>query len=445
MTRRLLLLLALGAMSACHRGGATKADPQATASAVPKIEAAKALALASSQGGSRINNLIIQAQGQAKLNPGKIDPWIILGRLWVRKARETTDPGFYLNANACADVALEIVPDDRLALGLRGLVLLNDHKFEEARALSQKIADRSPDDPTVYANLSDALLELGRFDEAASAVQRMVDLKPNLPSYSRAAYVRWLQGDAHGAKKIVRLAIGAGGDSRDPEPQAWVLVQAATIFWHEGDYAGAAQGLEMVSTLVPDYPPAMVLEGRLALAKNDPKRAVELFEKAHKASPLVETAWLLGDARTLAGDVKGADDAYAIVEKDGRLTDGRTLALFFATKNKNAKEALSLAEAERKVRGDLYTDDALAWALYRNARFADAKVAIDRTLFHGTKDARLLYHSGAIRAALGDVEGGNGQIAEALRLNPKFDVTGEAEAAKILGYMPKKPELPAKP
>lgn len=35
-------------------------------------------------------------------------------------------------------------------------------------------------------------------------------------------------------------------------------------------------------------------------------------------------------------------------------------------------EALDLARKELEVRGDIYTHDVLAWALYKNGRAADA-------------------------------------------------------------------------
>ncbi len=92
---------------------------------------------------------------------------------------------------------------------------------------------------------------------------------------------------------------------------------------------------------------------------------------------------------------------------------------------------MSLAEAEKKVRDDIYTEDALAWALYRKGDFAQARIASDKAMALGTKDARLLYHAGAIRIAAGDKPAGERLVREALRLNPSFDRTGAAEAAKL--------------
>lgn len=422
------------------QAAALSGSSSALASGAPgergSVGSARLLALAKPGGSSPVDKEIEQLEQRIEQAPAKADLWILLGRAWVRKARESADPGFYLNASACADVVLDMQPGDKLALNLRALVLINDHKFADARDLAEQLLGKDPDDVMALGTLSDALLEMGRFQEATVAAQKMMDLKPNLPSYSRASYLRWLQGHTEGAKAAIRQAIDAR-DSKDPEPGAWTLVQAAVIFWHMGDYSGADKGFDMALQSVRDYPPALVGKGRVALAQGNAARAVELLEGAYKRSPLVETAWLLGDAKQAAGDGAGAADAYALVVKHGRLSDGRTLALFYATKDRDHDEALKLAKAERAIRDDIYTQDTLAWALYRAGKIGEARAAIDTATSLGTKDARLLYHAGAIRIAGGDRAEGEKLVREALRLNPKFDLTGAVEAQKLLEVAPK--------
>jgi tetratricopeptide (TPR) repeat protein len=391
------------------------------------------LALSRPSGTTAADQRVFAMELAVEKVPPHVDGWILLGRAWVQKARASNDPGFYLNADAAARVALALAPDYSPALILQSLVLLNSHKFEAARAIAQKVVDDHPHDPMAYGSLSDALLELGRYPDAEKAAETMVDIKPSLPAYSRVSYFAWLEGDVQHALQVARLAIDAADDPRDPEPRAWELTQTAMIFWHEGDYPGADAGFDLALKAVSDYPPALVGKARCALARGDGKRAVDLLERAYAQSPLPETAWLLGDARTMAGDDAGAASAYALVEKDGRISDARTLSLFDSTKSKNPDQALALAEAERKGRGDLYTDDAYAWALHRNGRNDEAKVAITRALSLGTKDARLLFHAGAIRIETGEAAAGRKLVADALRLNPKFDVTGAAEAQALLG------------
>ena len=429
----------LAACSAPTAGAGTEAAAAtATAAAkAPERDAAHTLALTPATGGDPADREIDLLQRRADKVPGKADVWVQLGRAWVKKARQSSDPGYYLSAGACADIALEIDPDHKLALELQALVLLNSHRFREAVAKADEALAKDPEDLIALGAKSDALLELGRYPEATAATERMMDLKPSLPSYSRAAHLRYLAGDVATAKQIVRKAIDAR-DHRDPEPGAWVIVQAALMFLQEGDLDGADAGFELALKTFADYPPALVGRGRVALAKGDAKRAVELFERAYKDAVLVETAWLLGDARAAAGDTAGAEQAYAMVVKDGRRTDGRTLAAFYATKNRDIDEAVRLAEAEREVRDDVYTEDTIAWALYRKGSLDDARKASDRALSLGTKESKLLYHAGAIRIAQGEIAAGAALVREALRLWPQFDVTSAPEAEKLLASLPEK-------
>jgi tetratricopeptide (TPR) repeat protein len=425
------------ATPACKRDQAVPIPASASAppvaSAANAIATARILALSKSDGTAAVDTQIAAARAFAEKYPDVVDHWIALGRLWVRKARDAGDPGMYLYAKACADVALDVDPGNLAAKNLIALVQLNDHRFYDALDTADRILAEYPDDLMALGSRSDALLELGRFEEATTAAQKMVNLKPNLPSYSRAAYLRWLTGDTKGAEQIAWKAIDAGRDPRDAEPYAWAIVQAAMMFWHDGDHKGANAGFEKALDAFKDYPPALVGKGRyLLLVQKDAKGAVAALERAYRQSPLVETAWLLGDAREAAGDAAGAAEAWALVVKHGRLGDARTLAQFYATKNRDVREALELTEAELKVRGGPYTDDARAWALYRAGKLVDARAASDRALRHGTKDAALLYHAGAIRIAAGDVEAGQKLVQEALARNPAFDATGAVEAAKLV-------------
>jgi len=445
LTRRALVALALVsalAATACREGGSSTASAAPTpssAATVSSSEGPKAgaksnrqLALARSPGESAIDKEILALQQALEKGNETPDRWIVLGRAWVRKAREAADPGFYLNAKACADIALDAAPGDRAAQNLVGLVLLNNHKFAEARDLADELLAKNGDDLIALGSLSDAELELGHVAEAVRAADRMMNIKPNNPSYSRVSFLKWVQGDVPGALEAIRLAIDSAHGAKDKEPEAWALVQAAMIWWHKGDYSGADKGFEAALKVFTDYPPALVGRGRVAMAQGDAKRAADLLARAYAASPLVETAWLLGDAREAAGDASGAAAAYADVVKNGRQSDHKTLAAFYADKNRDTDEAVRLIEGEAKTRGGPYVDDVRGWALYRAGKLADARAASDRAMAAGTKDAALYYHAGAIRIAAGDKAGGEKLVKDALALNPKFDWTGSAEAAKLV-------------
>ena len=392
----------------------------------------RALALQKPSGSSTVDKEIEILVRRIEKTPEPIEPWILLGRAWVRKARYEADPGYYLNAGAVADLVLGREPKNRAARNLRAAVLLESHAFVEAKDLADQILADDADDLLALGTKADAALELGDFDEAVASAQRLMDLKPSLPAYGRAGLLRWLQGDPAAAKKNYRAAMDAS-DPRDPEPLAWVLVEAAKVFWYEGDVDGADKGFDRALSAVAEYPPALVGKARVALAKGDAKRAAELAARAFAKSPLCETAWLLGDTRKAAGDEKGAEEAYKRVAAIGHATDKRTLAAFLAAKNKDADEALTLLREEMKVRKGIHTTDVLAWALYRKGDFAAARKESDAARAHGTREPVLLFHAGAIRIAQGEKKEGEKLVREALAMNPHFEPNAVAEAHKLLG------------
>jgi tetratricopeptide (TPR) repeat protein len=443
--------LGLWLLLACRGTPTTPpAQPQAIAAAATRPSAAvpepdpgppgaeaRALCLAEPDGATPVDAALRELQAGARQLGRRSDGWVLVGREWVRKARIATDPGFYLNVGACAAVALELEPAFVPAQELQGLVLMNDHAFAQARELASAILARDPENLVALGLLSDALLELGRYDEAARAAQRQMSARPGMAAHARGSYLRWLRGDTRGAKLFIKDAL-MGRDARDPEPAAWTFVEAAAIYWHQADYDGADAIYAEALRWLPDYPAALVGRARVALAKRQPHAAIPLLERAERVRPLAETAWLLGDARELAGDADGARQAYERAVVQGRRGDRLLLALFFATKNRDIDEALRLIEAERAGRGGIYVDDTYAWVLYRAARHAEARRASERALRLGTRDARLLYHAGAIRLASGETASGRALVREALSLNPGFDATGAVEARALLAREPER-------
>jgi tetratricopeptide (TPR) repeat protein len=432
MPRRLIVTtcLLLAACSACETTK-DKAKESPIAESGVKVEGLRKLALVNPEGTGPIDQKILKLEGMVTHDPAKVDNWILLGRAWVQKARQAADPGFYANANACADIALDLKPRYALANDLKGMVHMNSHSFREARDLMRTVLADDPDDLTALGTLSDAYLELGDYEMAAKYAQHMMDLKPFLPSYVRASYIRWLNGDPEGAKEIVKHALEGGFDTRDPEPSAWATVEAAKIFFYQGDYSGAEFGIDRALSAFADYPFALVWKARADLALGKLEEASANAKKAYEASPLAETAWIWGDAEHAMGHDDKAKEAYDKIVKIGRQGDKKTLAAFLATENRDIPDARELIEAELKNRGDIYTHDVYAWVLYRAGKLEEAKAESDKAMRLGTKDPLLLYHAGAIKLAAGDKTGLD-LVKKALALSPKFQMTGAREAEQLL-------------
>ncbi len=443
MRSLVVVCMALAALTGCKKKAERAEQPAAAAEKAPSdidgdAKMRSALAMQTATGDPITDPVISKLQKRLELQPKYVDGWVALGQQWVRKARRSGDEGFYLNANACAELALQHSENHPEAMNLRAIALLNAHRFAEARDQAKAIVKEHPENAMAWGSISDAELELGNYEASVDAAQKMLDIKPNLPSYSRAAYLAWLHGDLEKARAVYTSAWDAGRGHSDKEPAAFVLVDAAMMFWHGGDLAGAEAGFDMALSQLADFPAALVGKARVALARGQFGEAATLLRKAWTARPLVETGWLLVDALEGAKDTAGAKEAQEALIALGQKTDKKTLAAFYAAKNTNVQTALSLIESEAKTRGGIYVDDIRAWSLYRAGRPKEALKHSERAVRLGTPNATLLYHHGAIQIATGQVETGTATVEKALKLNPNFDIQGAREARELLNQTRRK-------
>src|SRR6185369_11460138 len=66
------------------------------------------------------------------------------------------------------------------------------------------------------------------------------------------------------------------------------------------------------------------------------------------------------------------------------------------------ERAVRLAQQELTNRGDVFTHDALAWALAAAGHTVEAQQQMNQALSEGTADARLYLHAGVIAALNND-------------------------------------------
>jgi Flp pilus assembly protein TadD len=98
-------------------------------------------------------------------------------------------------------------------------------------------------------------------------------------------------------------------------------------------------------------------------------------------------------------------------------------------------EALDLARKELEVRHDVYTWDALAWALYKNGKLEEAAKASENAMRMGTRDPLLLFHAGVISERLGRREQARSELKQALEINPHFHLVYANEAQQKLAVL----------
>jgi tetratricopeptide (TPR) repeat protein len=134
----------------------------------------------------------------------------------------------------------------------------------------------------------------------------------------------------------------------------------------------------------------------------------------------------LGDVYQATGQFEKADQQYQLVEHVAHLDRlnqvlyNRDLALFYADHAHHLDQAVHLARKELEVRKDIYSYDALAWALFRQGRYIEARMAISQAVKLGTKDPRLLFHAGMVMSATGQTQEAKQYLMQLLSLNPNF-------------------------
>ena len=405
----ILIIASLIASSACHR-----ASGSAPATATPCE-----IALAAHSGDAKADREIARLQQEIRSNakPYQTNAMIEkLGWSFVEKARESFDPGFYKLAEQCA-LCLESKQGESqsakesanrplstpesirsAALLLRGDALENMHRFSDAEKIARELVE-TRGLAYDFGLLGDALIEQGKTDEATLAYQKMMDMRPGPQAYSRAAHLRWLKGDTVGACALMSMSAQAAGQT---ESAAWAWSKLAIYELQTGEIKRARAACDAALQTLPDYAPALLASGRILLAENKTGEAVAALERAAGFNPLPEYQWALADALRAANR---EDDAAKVEQKlaaTGAANDPRSYSLFLATRGRDPEVALRLAEEELKVRRDIYTLDALAWAQSAKGDAVEAWKTMRSALALGTTDARLYLHAAAISAQAGD-------------------------------------------
>jgi tetratricopeptide (TPR) repeat protein len=299
-------------------------------------------------------------------------------------------------AAACLET---ITPNEPAAWLLHGHVLHQLHRFREAEVLARRLVT-TREFVLDLGLLGDVLLEQGRVAEAAKAYQRMIDLKPFYQSYTRAAHLRWIKGDFRGAVAMMRAAVQSASP-RDKESVAWAYSRLAMYELQRGRLADAHRMADASLQYVPDYAAALLVRGRIQLAQARTGEAVRSLERAARLNPSAEYQWTLADALRLLNRTDEATAIEAQLTQHGAFDDPRTMALYLSTRREGSGTAITLARRELLAREDVFTLDALAWALAANGETLEASALMTRALAEGTEDGRLFLHAAVIAAADG--------------------------------------------
>lgn len=359
--------------------------------------------LAEHVAGMKTDDRIAMYDLMAKTKPDNAHYQVLLAGAFVQKTRETTDYSYLERAAALLD---RVISDDAAnyeALRLRIETQLERHQFSQAAESSRRLIKIDPADPWNWGTLGDALTEMGEYNDAAQAYQKMVTLRPDLASYNRAAHFHFLYNDVPGAVDIMKRAIAAGSSS--PENVAWCLVDLGNMYFKNGQIKEAGESFTDALRTFKGYHPAYAGVGKVLAAQGDLKNAIENYKRAQEITPLPDYASSLFDLYHKTGQEPLAKKQLELLDAIDRVSRGtgetanRGLVFAFADHDLKLDRALELARGELEIRRDIYSYDALAWALYKNHQYAEAREYMEKAMILHTPEPLFRQHAEAIAQA----------------------------------------------
>src|SRR5262249_5921850 len=156
------------------------------------------------------------------------------------------------------------------------------------------------------------------------------------------------------------------------------------------------KSFEQALRVFPNYHPALAGLGR---AESDVKRAIAHYVRAQQITPMPDYAAALYDLYAKSGALDEAKKQHETIETIDAVSKAsgeranRNLVLIFADHDWNLDRALELARGELEFRRDVYSYDALAWALYKNGKLGEARQAIEKALKLGTPEPLFREHA----------------------------------------------------
>jgi tetratricopeptide (TPR) repeat protein len=346
---------------------------------------------------NRTDQRIVRAQQAVERMPNSAESHNQLAAAYMQKARETSDHTLNTLAETSITRALAIDSMNYDSLKLRGKLELTNHRFADALQTTRLAQSIRNDDHEVWGQITDALVELGDYPGAVKAAQRMVDLRPDSSSYARVAYLRSLHGDIEGAIAAMTVAVKAA-DPNDAEGLAWCHVQLGNELMNAGQLQIAEREFDEALRIFPDHPLALRAKANARLATGDVQGAIKISEMEGDSA---DAAQMLGDLYTRLGHHDAAQQQYAKFEKLERANaeferSWRHMINYWLDHDRNLSEALTLAKREYETRKDIFTCDALAWALFKNGQLPEARRMMKEALRTGTKDPRIRQHANVI-------------------------------------------------
>ena len=365
--------------------------------------------------------------------------YVMLGRLYLRQAKETDDFSRFVAAEECFKKSIALGDKKYVAHTFLARALLAQHKFAESATVATKAWKANPKNELAHATMGDAALQMGEYEKARSIFETLLKESKTPALMARLARVKELTGELEQAFELLKEATAKQAEfSADPRDDAWFHWRLAEFKFGQGDLDAAQKYANRALEIVPDDAHSLATLAKIQAIQGETTQAIENYQKSVAlldAPPtrlafgeLLEKENRIDDAEThfVAAETAMAEEAQ---DPNAGPAHARERAIYFLRRDKNLAKALDIASQELKIRKDIFTYDLLAWAQFKNGQFVDAAKTIENALKTDCRDALILFHAGMIHNKLKNDQQSLEFLKRAIEVNPHFDLI-LAEQAK---------------
>lgn len=307
---------------------------------------------------------------------------------------------------------------------------LRFHRLPEAQAA---LASLPPGvgGPDVEALRADLALQQGDDARARRHCEQALRARRDWSVLARLAELAARDGDATGADGLYAQAEDEL-TAKEMRAYAWLELQRGRLALDRGRHPEAGQRYARADRAYSGDWRVAEHQAELLGAEGRFDEAAALYEQVLSRAPRPEIEQALGDLLALMGKSNAArawhDRAlrgYLASVQRGEVHYLHHLAGFYADVRQDGAQALRWAGEDAALRPGVSTLDALAWALYRAGRFAEALDTMRTALHGGVQDAHLCVHAAVVHRAAGQAQEGSRWLARAAELNPHYDAFHE--------------------
>jgi len=343
-----------------------------------------------------------------------------------QRAYLTGSPADFKEAEGAIDRAI-------LAIGpLAALYLFKanlDFKFHRLPRAGRDLAalSRFAGNAQVVALNASLAFQEGEYEEARRGFQRAIGKNPTWDNLARLAYWESKFGDPEVADRLYRQAEEQIAPM-DRRSYAWLALERGVVSLKRGRYDEA---LAHYRRAEKDYSGYWLIDEHVAELLGATRKfdeAVALYERVIARAPRPEFQQALGDLLLLMGNPEGARPwhdlalaAYLESVERGEVHYYHHLAGFYADVRPNGPEAVKWARRDVELRPNFMTQEALAWALYRDGQFVEAFDTVNQALSSGVNDAHLFFHAAMIHLAAGRRDQGKRLLQRAAQIHPRYE------------------------